>query len=173
MPDSEPKVISQNQLAEYALAAQSSPRKRKQRNMHDVQEPIQRIIRVLQPTTYMQPHRQLGEAPFRLFVLLKGSAGIIFFNDNGETEKASLLHGEKGNLAIEVPGSQFFSVVCLEKDTSLLEVREGPINKDTREILPGFPDELKFLTRTEGDATQISVSALLEKWKEDLLNSPH
>lgn len=163
-----PRVVSQALLAECAAAAEKSPRRRRHRNLHDTSDSIQRLLRVMEPDTYMQPHRQLGEAPFRLFVLVRGSVGVVFFNENGMTEEASLLSHEGGAVAIEVPGDRYFSLLCLEPHSALIEVREGPIQKDTRQHLAGFPDELDYLTQGPGSELGRRVSSLLGKWKNDV-----
>jgi cupin fold WbuC family metalloprotein len=155
-------------LAECAAASEKSPRRRRHRNLHDTNDSIQRILRVLEPQTYMQPHRHLGEAPFRLFVLLRGRVGFVFFNENGMTESATLLHHEVGDYALEVPGDQYFSLVGLEPNSAMLEVREGPIQKDTRQHLAGFPDELEYLTQGPQSDIGRRVESLLTKWKNDV-----
>ena len=162
------KFISQRALDEFALAAERSPRRRRHRNLHETNDTIQRILRAMQPDTYMQPHRHLGEAPFRLFSLLKGSVGVVLFDEFGQTKNAGLLNSSKGNVLIEVPGDQYFTLVCLEKDSVLLEVREGPIQKDTRDKLSGFPDELEYLTQGPSSDLGKRVATLVAKWKNDV-----
>lgn len=167
------KKIGSQELKTFAEAAEQSPRRRKQRNLHKVEDPIQRIIRVMQPQTYMQPHRHLGEAPFRLFSLLEGRVGVIFFNENGETTDATLLSPNEGCRAVEIPGEQFFTLICLERGSALLEVREGPIQKDTREMLAGFPDEMEFLQSGGAGPIGERVQTLLQKWTDDLVKHQH
>ena len=164
----EPKVVSQQLLMEFAQSAEKSPRRRRHRNLHETNDTIQRIVRAMQPDTYMQPHRHLGEAPFRLFVLLRGKIGAIFFNENGMTDGAALLDRDSGNLVIEIPGDRYFSLVSLEPNSALLEIREGPIQRDTRDRLAGFPDELDYLTQGHQSELGKRVESLLAKWKNDV-----
>jgi cupin fold WbuC family metalloprotein len=171
MTQQEIRILSSDFLGTYTQAAQRSPRLRKQRNLHEVDEPIIRVVRAMQPRTYMQPHRHLGEAPFRLFVLLQGSIGVLYFAENGQSEEAIVLSAERGNYGIEVPGDQFFTLVCLAPDSVLLEIREGPLKKDTRETLAGFPDELDYLTRESGSDAHGRIELLLDQWKEDFLQA--
>ena len=174
-----PRLITQALLAECATAAEKSPRRRRHRNLHDTNDPIQRILRVIQPDAYMQPHRQLGEAPFRLFVLLRGRVGFVFFNETGIADSAKLLARDTDAVAIEVPGDRYFTLVALEPHSALLEVREGPIQKDTRQHLAGFPDELDFLTQGPKSDLGQRVTTLVAKWKNDVAyfveqeNTPH
>lgn len=171
MTQHELRILSRDFLSTFTDAAQRSPRLRKQRNLHDVEEPIIRVIRAMQPRTYMQPHRHLGEAPFRLFVLLQGSVGALYFADSGHIDATVLLSAASGNYGIEVPGDQFFTLVCLDPDSVLLEIREGPLKKDSRETLPGFPDELEYLTQEAGSESHSRIARLVDQWKEEILHA--
>lgn len=164
------RIVSQKLLAEFATAAEKSPRRRRHKNLHDADDAILRVVRVFQPDTYMQPHRHLGEAPFRLFTLLSGQVGVVFFDENGSTDGAILLKHSSGDVAVEVPGDKFFTLVCLEPHSAVLEIREGPIRKDSRERLAGFPDELEFLTQGQSSDLGKRVGALIAKWKADVLS---
>jgi hypothetical protein len=57
----------------------------------------------------------------------------------------------------------------MEPRSALLEIREGPIQKDTRQHLPGFPGELDYLTQGPQSDMGQRVAALVAKWKNDVM----
>ena len=53
--------ISESLFAQVAQQAANSPRRRKNHNLHQESDLVQRFLNVLQPGTYVRPHRHLRE----------------------------------------------------------------------------------------------------------------
>jgi cupin fold WbuC family metalloprotein len=69
-----------------AAGALSSPRRRLNHNLHRPPDLVQRFLNVLQPGTYVRPHRHLRPNPgegFECFVMLQGAIGLLLLDDQG------------------------------------------------------------------------------------------
>lgn len=105
--------------------AAASPRKRPSLNVHKtLEDPIQRMLNVFQPGTYLRPHRH---EPHRLelFLVLTGRAGLLTFGDAGAVAETAILEPD-AVWAVELPGFVWHTVVSLGDDTALFEVKPGP-----------------------------------------------
>jgi hypothetical protein len=66
-----------------AAEARESPRRRRNHNLHAEPDLVQRFLNVLQPGTYVRPHRHrrvLPGAGFECFVVLQGAIGLLLLN---------------------------------------------------------------------------------------------
>ena len=97
--------ITESLFAQVAQRAAASPRRRKNHNLHQESDLVQRFLNVLQPGTYVRPHRHRREqagAGFECFVVLQGSVGLLVLNSAGEVLQRerlwrSLFNGEHGD----------------------------------------------------------------------------
>ncbi len=143
-------------LRETIERAASSPRRRANRNVHlTPEDPIQRMLNVLQPGTYVRAHRH-GPDRFELFLALSGSAAVVTFGDDGSIAETAVL-APGATWAVEVPGGAWHTVVALAPDTALFEVKPGP-------YLPLAEDAFAPWSPREGTPEAV---ATLEAWRRD------
>jgi cupin fold WbuC family metalloprotein len=67
------KLLTQDLLDEVVTNSRHIPRQRQNYNFHDLSEKVQRFVNVLQPGTYVRPHRHLrpdGVNGFEFFVVI-------------------------------------------------------------------------------------------------------
>ena len=76
--------ITRDLLAEVSAEARESPRLRKNRNFHAMEDPVHRLVNALEPATYIRPHRHLDPAKCETAIALAGSIGVLVFDDAGE-----------------------------------------------------------------------------------------
>ena len=141
---------------EQALdASRHGARRRANSNVHPtLDDPVQRMLNVFQPGSYVRPHRH-GPERFELFIRLAGEAVAMIFDEGGHpAEWAVLTHG--GEWAVEVPGGAWHTVFALAPDAVLFEVKPGPyrplVEKDfapwaPREGTPEAADALRSWER--------------------------
>jgi cupin fold WbuC family metalloprotein len=139
------KRLTQELLDNIAHLARSSPRLRQNYNFHTLSEKVQRFINVLQPGTYVRPHRHLRAAGingFEFFLVLQGELGIIILDERGQildTERVSANCSTRG---VELPEGTYHTLVALAPDTVMLELKEGPYEPSTdKEFIDAFPAE--------------------------------
>lgn len=138
------KRLTQELLDNIAQQARSSHRLRQNYNLHDVSEKVQRFINVLQPGTYVRPHRHLRTEMngFEFFLVFQGELGMIIMDESGQildTERVSANGSTRG---IELPQGTYHTLVALAPDTMILELKEGPYEPSTdKEFIDAFPAE--------------------------------
>lgn len=157
------EIIDARLLASVSRDAASSLRRRRTHNFHQHEEPVQRLLNALQPGTYIPPHKHEGVERFEMYVILQGAVGCLFFDDSGEVVRTLRIDSRGPVRGIEVPGETWHTLVALEPDSVVLEIKEGPYDPTrAKPAIPGFPDELALL---EGHAgTRALVEALLDDW---------
>jgi cupin fold WbuC family metalloprotein len=153
------KRLTEELLNTIVEQARHSPRQRQNYDFHEPSEKVQRFLNVLQPGTYVRPHRHQRPSQvngFEFFLVIQGEVGIIIFD-----ESAQILHTERicangATRGIELPEGVYHTLVVLVPDTVMLELKEGPYNPSTdKEFLDGFP--------AEGTP---AAEQMVERWKE-------
>jgi cupin fold WbuC family metalloprotein len=128
-----------------AEQASQSQRLRKNYNFHDPAELVQRFLNVLQPGTYVRPHRHCavpGMNRFELFLVLQGSLGILLLNPQGEIIQQEYLSADGELRGVELPAGTYHTLIALAPNTVTFEVKEGPYLAATdKEFLELFPEE--------------------------------
>jgi len=121
------KVVSLAMLDELGEKAASSARLRLNYNFHDdLADPLNRMLNAFEPGTYVQPHKHENPDKREVFILLRGKLVVIFFDDLGNVTEHVLLDQEKGNYAVEIPERTWHTVISLEKQTVVYEIKDGP-----------------------------------------------
>lgn len=139
------KLLDRDVLARVAAEASASPRRRKNFNFHDLSDAVQRFINVLQPGTYVRPHRHLrpeGESGFECFLVLQGAIGFIVLDAGGNALRTETLRAGGPTFGLELAEGQFHTLIALEPDSAMFEIKEGPyIPASDKDFLPQFPAE--------------------------------
>lgn len=121
------KIVSPEFLDELSQKAILSPRQRMNHNFHDdLADPINRMLNAFEPGTYVQPHRHENPDKHEVFIVLRGSLVVVFFDNAGTPTDFVLLNRDKGNYAVEIPVGAWHSVISLEPGTVVYEVKDGP-----------------------------------------------
>jgi cupin fold WbuC family metalloprotein len=119
--------INQTLIAELAEKAGKSDRKRINYNFHKVPgDPLQRLLNVMQPGTYLQPHKHENPDKREVFIALKGKFLALEFDDEGHILDFMILDPTTGNFATEVPARTYHSIICLAPDSAIYELKDGP-----------------------------------------------
>jgi len=117
---------------------------------------LQRMLNVLQPGSYIQPHRHESPPKAESILVLKGSICFVSFKDAGEIDDYFLLSQGSGNIGIDVVPGVFHTFFAMEEDTVLFEVKPGPyVEIDDKDFAAWAPaegseeakDYLKMLSR--------------------------
>lgn len=121
------KIVSPEFLDELSQMAIGSPRKRLNHNFHDdLADPINRMLNAFEPGTYIQPHKHENPDKREVFIVLRGSLVVVFFDNSGTPTDFVLLDRDKGNYAVEIPVGAWHSLFALESGSVVYEVKDGP-----------------------------------------------
>jgi cupin fold WbuC family metalloprotein len=139
------KRLTQELLDNVAEQARHSPRQRQNYNFHEPSEKVQRLLNILQPGTYVHPHRHQRPSEingFEFFLVVRGELGMLLFDENGQIVHTERISANGKTCGIELPEGTYHSLVALVPDTVILELKEGPYNPSTdKEFMTGFPAE--------------------------------
>jgi cupin fold WbuC family metalloprotein len=121
------KIVSPEILDELCHKAKNSPRQRMNHNFHDdLADPINRMLNALEPGTYLQPHKHEKPDKREVFIVLRGSLVVVFFDDSGNVTDFILLDPKTGNYAVEIPVGAWHTLIALETGSVVYEVKDGP-----------------------------------------------
>ena len=128
-----------------AAQARDHERLRMNHNLHREQDTVQRFLNVLQPGTYVRPHRHQRHGSgsgFECFLVLQGAIGLLLFDADGTVKQTERLDAGGPTIGIELAEGQSHSLVALKQDTVIFELKQGPYDPiGDKEFLPGFPQE--------------------------------
>ena len=137
--------IYQQLFARVAIEARQHPRLRLNHNLHQEQDQVQRFLNVLQPGSYVRPHRHRRNGSgtgFECFLVLQGAIGLLLFNGDGEIQQQLHLNAAGPTHGIEVAEDQFHTLVALDTDSVIFELKQGPYQpSQDKDFLSGFPQE--------------------------------
>ncbi len=139
------RCLDQALFDAVAAEARHSPRLRRNHNLHGEPDLVQRFLNVLQPGTYVRPHRHLRQPPgagFECFVVLQGALGLLLLDEEGEVCDQVRLEAGGAVRGVELEGGRFHTLVALSPDTVMFEIKQGPYHPASdKDFLPAFPAE--------------------------------
>lgn len=121
------KKIAQPDLNTLSQQAKSADRLRKNFNIHSaVSEPVQRLINAFEPGSYVRPHRHVLAEQWELFVIVRGEAVVLLFDDDGTVLVREKLNTDDASRIIEIPANTWHTIFATCPDTVLFECKPGP-----------------------------------------------
>jgi cupin fold WbuC family metalloprotein len=139
------RLLNQELLDAVAEKAQSRPRLRQNYDFHEPPEKVQRFLNALQPGTYVRPHRHLRDAGvngFEFFLVLQGALGMLILDEQGQVLHTEKISAQGPTRGLELAEGHFHTLVALEPNTVILELKEGPYEPATdKKFIQSFPQE--------------------------------
>ena len=130
--------------------AENSLRKRMIHNFHPSLDAVyQRMLNSLMPETYCQPHRHTNPPKSESFVILKGQAIVIEFDNSGNVLDYIILDSAKGNYGVDILPDTWQTIMALTPCV-VFESKDGPYDssndKDFATWVPeeGDPETLNY-----------------------------
>ncbi len=121
------KKINAQLIGEVIAEAKNSERKRINLNFHEeMKDPLQRMLNSMQPGTYLQPHKHENPDKREVFLALTGKFVVLQFNDDGNIADHMILDPSVNDFAAEVDARVYHSIICLEPDSIIYELKDGP-----------------------------------------------
>jgi cupin fold WbuC family metalloprotein len=89
-------------------------RLRQHHNIHtDYSDPCQRLFIAMQPRSYVVPHRHTSPAKAETFIVLRGSVGIVFFDDLGGVQETVRLGPDDESQVCDIPPGTWHTAIAL------------------------------------------------------------
>jgi cupin fold WbuC family metalloprotein len=138
-------------------ASRTSPRGRIIYPLHKTNSDLlHRMLNIVQPMSYIQPHRHQEPPKVESFLVLRGSILFFTFTSQGSIENCFHLSADGSNVGVDVEPGVFHTFAATVDDTVLFEVKQGPYqeisDKDFAAWAPveGTPETGEYLTRLYG-----------------------
>ncbi len=106
--------------------ARASSRLRKNRNLHEMEDPVHRLFNAIEPGSYIRPHRHLHPPKAETIVVVSGVLGLLLFDDAGRLLSAERLEAGGETFGVDVPPGAWHGFVALEAGTVFFEAKAGP-----------------------------------------------
>lgn len=137
-----PVWITSELLAEVSREARQSPRRRKNRNFHEMSDPVHRLVNALEPGTYIRPHRHLEASKAETAIAVAGRIGVLFFDDAGAVRESRVIAPAGETRGVDVPAGAWHTFVALEPGSAFFETKAGPYRPPAgEELAPWSPEE--------------------------------
>lgn len=135
--------INDQFLNNLMTKARQSERGRINHNFHyGGDDPLQRMLNSMQPGTYLQPHKHQNPDKREVFMALTGKFVVIQFFDDGRIADHMILDPKNNNFAAEISARTYHTIICLEPDSIIYELKDGPYNpNDDKHFAPWAPKE--------------------------------
>jgi cupin fold WbuC family metalloprotein len=151
--------MSRAALHNLSSEASSSPRLRRNRNLHAMEDPVHRLFNAIEPGSYIRPHRHLHPPKSETMVVVAGRLGFLSFHDDGTVAGKVLLDAAGETFGIDVPPGVWHTFISLAKGTVVFEAKAGPY------VPPGEKDAAAWAP-AEGDPAAERLEA---RWQETFL----
>lgn len=124
------KYLNQALFDDLCGQAAASVRRRANFNLHDsAADPVQRFLNVMQPGTYVRPHRHNDPDKWELTIVLSGRVVVLLLEPDGMVvHKRIELDASGPERGIELPAGVWHTCAALSPDAVLLEIKRGPYN---------------------------------------------
>lgn len=121
------KIINKQLLDEICQEALQSSRLRMNHNFHEhLDDLINRLINAMQPNTYLRPHRHQNPDKQEIFLLLRGSAMLFIFDNDGNVTQKLRLDPKTEDYGAEIAPGVWHTLFVIEPDTVVYEIKQGP-----------------------------------------------
>lgn len=139
------KCLTESLMDAIAQEARTNPRQRQNYNFHEHSDRVQRFLNVLQPGTYVRPHRHIrpeDKSGFEFFLVLQGAVGILVLDELGNVIHTQKVSANGTTRGVELGEGMFHTLIALEPDTVMFELKEGPyVPIEDKDFLQEFPKE--------------------------------
>lgn len=119
-------VLDRDSVEALSAAARTLPRRRLNRNLHAMEDPVHRLLNAVEPGSYVRPHRHLSPPRTETAVAVAGRLGLLVFDGEGRVETRAVLAPAGRQLVAEIRPGTWHAFVALEAGTVFFEVKEGP-----------------------------------------------
>ena len=118
------QILDTALMDETSAKAKTSPRLRMNYNFHpELSDKVQRFINAMEPGTVVDIHHHKVD---EMIIVLRGSVKALLYDDDHNVIDECILSPDNGVYGVQMPANVWHTVECLEPNTVLFELKEGP-----------------------------------------------
>lgn len=118
------QLLDQQLIDTTSAKAKVSPRLRMNYNFHPtLDDKVQRFINCLEPGTKVEIHHHPVD---EMLIVIRGAIKAILVGDDKNVIEEKIIRSADGVYGVQLPKNVWHTVECLEPDTCLFEIKEGP-----------------------------------------------
>jgi len=118
------QILDTALMDETSAKAKTSPRLRMNYNFHpELSDKVQRFINAMEPGTVVDIHHHKVD---EMIIVLRGSVKALLYDDNHNVIDECVLNPANGVYGVQMPANVWHTVECIEPNTVLFELKEGP-----------------------------------------------
>lgn len=116
--------LDEKLINETCEKAKASPRLRMNFNFHPtLDDKVQRFINCMEPGTKVDIHHHKVD---EMIVVIRGAVKALLFDDDKNIIDEQVVSAKEGCYGVQLPANIWHTVECLEPNTVVFEVKEGP-----------------------------------------------
>lgn len=118
------QLLDQQLIDATSAKAKESPRLRMNYNFHPtLDDKVQRFINSMEPGTRVEIHHHPVD---EMLIVIRGAIKAILVDDDKNVIDEKIVRPADGVYGVQLPKNVWHTVECLEPDTCLFEIKEGP-----------------------------------------------
>lgn len=138
-PTGELTYLSRGLLDTVRSKSRQSPRQRIIQPFHKTDaDPLHRMLNVVQPGSYIRPHRHLDPPKSEAWVMLSGALIFFTFEDDGPIRDCVRASAGGEIFGVDLVPGVFHTFFALEADTTIYEVKTGPYVASNDKTFPDW-----------------------------------
>ncbi len=155
------RLINEQLVNEVSVAAQNSKRLRSYYTFHQSdRELTHRLVKAVEPGSYIRPHKHDKPDKSQSFISLRGKFVVVLFAEDGRVAEHVVLEAGKSPWGVEIPPTEWHTMMALEPGTVVYEVVEGPWDPTTHKTYP---------TWAPSDDDTVAATAFIGKIRQELM----
>lgn len=118
------EILDKTLIDETSAMAKESPRLRMNHNFHpDLSDKVQRFINCMESGTKVEIHHHPVD---EMLIVIRGAIKAILVDDDKNVIDEKIIRPADGVYGVQLPANVWHTIECLEPDTCMFEVKEGP-----------------------------------------------
>ncbi len=121
-----PVWLTTRGLDELSKRASAAPRRRLNRNLHEMDDPVHRLLNAIEPGSWVRPHRHLDPPRSETVLVVKGALGVVLFDEDGAVRETVTLEAGGEVFGVDLDAGVWHGLVALAPGTVFFETKPGP-----------------------------------------------
>ncbi|MBK8598065.1 MAG: WbuC family cupin fold metalloprotein [Holophagales bacterium] len=121
-----PDWLTRSGLDDLSKRAAAAPRRRLNRNLHVMDDPVHRLFNAIEPGSWVRPHRHLDPPRSETVIVVAGALGVVLFDGDGTVTEAVKLEAGGEVFGVDLDAGTWHGLVALAPGTVFFETKPGP-----------------------------------------------